>query len=141
VPTDFEQYYLPPSDPDFNQKLEALISRFEQLCQFGRYGLNIALKLRENLIAPDIYDLKRLSREMVLLDNSIYQLELTTPELAPIATYFRLRKNSSEQDDLAYIANMAEILYRDLQTQAQIMMENLSAFTASQPQSLGVLLV
>lgn len=140
-PTEFQQYHSKPTDPEFGGKLERLKTQFSTLARLGEMGLDIAGKLKRISASPQVESLKRLTVEMIMLDNSIYHLELTSPELAPIATVLRLRKNNAEQGDLGYIASMSEILYGDVCKQSRLMREGLAEYMRNNIPSLEAVAV
>ena len=127
-PTGFEQYFAPPEEVNFNETLSLLRTKFEELSVLGRKGLNISAELNDTIRSSDVTKLKALTKELILLDNSIYHLELTNQEIAPIATYFRLNKNNFERGDLEYICQMTEKLYRELHEQCEFMMSEIENF-------------
>jgi hypothetical protein len=122
------KYYDNPKDTYFPGKVEDLIKIFQQLAGLGARGVNLAERLRKASHPPDILALKRLTKEMIILDNTIYQYEMTQPETAPITVSFRIKKNNAENEDLDYIAQMAETLYGDIKAQAEMMADELEIY-------------
>ena len=120
-PTGFDRYFSEPVDEDFDEKLEELEVIFKELALLGTKGVEIASALKDASSPPNVEALKRLSLDMIRLDNSIYHMELTHPETAPIALSFRIRKKNAESDELDYIIKMAEDLYNEVQGQAELM--------------------
>ena len=127
-PTEFEKYYSPPKDEDFATKLYDLRQKFAELSDLGSKGMRISRTLMDNIDSPSVGNLRSLTKELIVLDNSIYHLELTVKEIAPIATIFRLNKNNAEHGDLEYIAGMTQRLYSDICRQSQFMIEGIELF-------------
>ena len=127
-PTEFERYYSEPEDEDFNQRLNELVSVFKELALFGAKGVEIASELREASSPPNVEALKKLSLDMIKLDNSIYHMEMTHPETMPIALSFRIRKKNAESDELDYIIKMADDLYREVRKQAELMANEIQKY-------------
>jgi hypothetical protein len=130
---DLYSYYDFIADPNFVGRTEILLHKLQELALLGKKGVEIAKELSKIFHSPDVERLKKLTREMILLDNSIYHIEMTHPETAPITVYFRIQKNNAESDNLDYIANMAQNLYGRLQKQSEIMIEELMAFQKLSP--------
>ena len=127
-PTEFERYYSPPVDDEFIPKLSELQQKFTELSELGAQGMKISCALSENIKSPTVEKLKSLTKELIILDNSIYHLELTVKELAPLATIFRLNKNNAEQGDLEYISRMMQKLYSDVYLESRFMIEGIEQF-------------
>lgn len=118
---DFHRFHSEPSEPDMAERLDKLQTLARRLEELGGEGLKVTAKMREASSPPNVSALKRLMRDMILVDNSIYQIELTAPELSMIAADIRLRKNNTEREELDYIISLAEELYRDLCFKSRLM--------------------
>jgi hypothetical protein len=125
---DLDKFYDQSKDSNFNSKIEELILVFRQLANLGALGVKLGDKMRQAGHPPDIPALKRLTKEMIILDNTIYQMEMTRQETAPITVSFRIKKNNVESDDIDYIAGMAETLYGEIKIQAELMAEQLEMY-------------
>ncbi len=126
--TDFFLWYSEPSDPELESKLDSLRKHLIQLTELAEQGLEITGKMRQASSPPDVEALKRLTREMIIVDNGIYHIELTAPELSMIAGDVRLRKNNTEREDLDYIISLAEELYRGLKDKSALLADEIGSY-------------
>jgi ADP-heptose:LPS heptosyltransferase len=120
------QNYLPPENPiTFQHDIESL----DKIIELASLGVERAAMLTDIATAPnpDLQQLQRINAHLVVIDNDIYDWELTHPDQAPLAIHFRIDKGNIEHDDLMSLAHKAKSLYGDLKRRSQRCQQLLSA--------------
>ena len=127
---DFMRYFTPPESGEFEREVERFEADLMQMRELAEKGVNLIDEFCQVIDPPNVEALKRLTKEMIILDNAIYHMELTRSAMGHIATTFRIKKKNTESGDLHYIADMAGRIYQDALKMTEMMLDDLEYYTA-----------
>lgn len=129
-PVDYDQYYHPPVEDRFDEKLDDFCELMERIGSLGNKGLEMETEIKRIAGASvrDEDELRFYSTVLTLLDGSLLQYEWNYEETRPVTHSVRLIMNNLESDTPEAIFAITERIYQTICDGSRILIEQLNEF-------------